>query len=188
MALLDELLPDLAVRISQVPAFIGRNMLRKAVQQFCHESLMWQLALDVELSAERRYPLALPQSTILVGIVAAAVDGKPLRQGFDFELGHDQALVMLSRHSRGVVSLVLALKPDRTSEFVPDELLDHYSMAITAGAAAMLGANEKQVWALSKQQVRYYQDEFERGYADGRKFALNKASRLYESPTRHEFY
>lgn len=188
MAMLDELLPDLSIRISQVPAFIGRNMLRKAVQQFCHESLMWQIPLTVNLTAERRYPLELPENSVLVGIVAAASDGNPLRQGFDFELGSGQELVVLSRRLRGQISLAVALKPDRVSEFVPDELLDHYSMAITAGAAALLGANEKQAWALSKGQVRAYQDEFERGYADGRKFALNKASRLYEAPTRHEFY
>lgn len=188
MALLDELLPDLSTRISQVPAFIGRNMLRKAVQQFCQESQIWQHTQTVTLSDDRRYPLPLPEGTVSVGIVAAARNGEPLRQGFDYELGFEHDLVMLKNRGSGEITLLQALKPHRQSDEIPDMLLDHYSLAITAGAAAWLGENEKQAWALSKRQIESFQEEFEAGYRHALKFALNNASRLYEAPTRHEFF
>lgn len=190
MAELDELLPTLAGCISQVPAFVARPMLRQAVQQFCQKSYLWQVEQAIELDGTTRFALEIPEGTQVAGIVAAAVQGAALRQGFDYQLGGDEASVeLLSRGlTRGQLKLAIAIKPDRKSELVGDVLLNHYSLEIAAGAASFLGVNEKMPWTLSKGQVRDYRDQFELGYQTARKRALNHASRLYEAPTQHEFY
>lgn len=190
MAVLDDLLPDLAVHISQVPAFVARRALRQAVQDFCQQSYYWQLTQDITLTTEARYDLLLPDGLLVAGIVAAALNGQPLRQGFDYELSADEkAVVVLKTKPAGyMLSLAIAVKPARKSELVDDNLLEHYAVPIAAGAAAMLGANEAQAWVLSKGQVAMHQRAFEAAYQEARKRALNHASRLYEAPTKHQFY
>mgnify|MGYP006141050507 CR=1 FL=1 len=190
MAVLDDLLPDLAVHISQVPAFIARPMLRQAVQTFCQESFFWQLEQDIVLTGAPRYELTIPEGLLVAGIVAAALDGRELRQGFDYELsGDEKAVVPLKTLAVGsTLRLAVAVKPARKSELVDDNLLEHYAMPIAEGAAAKLGANEGRAWALSKGQIVAYERNFKAAYQDARKRALNHASRLYEAPTRHKFF
>lgn len=190
MANLDDLLPDLAAHISHVPAFIARPMLRQAVQTFCQHSYFWQIELPFVLDGSDRYALTIPAGLLVAGIVAAAHNGEPLRQGFDYELSGDElaVVIMNPRLASGKLVLAVAVKPSRKSELLDDNVLEHYGTAIASGAAALLGTNEKQEWALSKHQVIDYRTTFEAAYQEARKRALNHASRLYEAPTRHTFY
>lgn len=190
MAQLNDLLPDLAARISSVPEFVARPMLRQAVQQFCQHSYMWQVEQSITLAGDERYPLEIPEGTLVAGIVAGALDGKMLRQGYDFELSGDETAVVIMNPqlSGSTLKLAIAVKPARKSDTFDDKLLEHYGNEIAAGAAAELGTNEKEAWALSKQQIVDYRNMFEGAFQEARKRALNHASRLYEAPTRHQFF
>lgn len=190
MAVLDDLLPDLAVHISQVPAFVARRSLRQAVQDFCQQSYFWQIEQSIELTGAERYELDIPEGLLVAGIVAGARDGHEVRQGFDYELSADEkAVIPLKVMPAGsMLKLAIAVKPSRKSELLDDNLLEHFGDAIAAGAAAMLGANEAQAWALSKGQLAAHQRTFNAAYQEALKRALNRASRLYEAPTRHSFF
>lgn len=187
MAQLDELITPLAMRVAKVPNFVAIAALRFAAQEFAQQSLLWQVQQEIAVDGTARgYPLTVPAGCLVAAIVAASLDGKPLRQGFDYELD-DTNFNVLSAFT-GTVQVLVALKTGRTSELVGDELLDHYTPALVSGAAAFLGAQENQPWSLSKGQMQLFQATFESGYQEARKRALNKANRLYEGQTKHQFF
>ncbi len=186
MATLEELLTPLAMRVSKVPSFMAIPALRYAAQKFAQESLLWQHTNVFPATSASSYALTVPTGTIIAAIVASSLDGQVLRQGVDYEL--DGSTWCAMKPMRGTIKTLIALKTARDSVELGDELLQHYEPEIVAGAAAYLGAQENQPWSLSKLQLQLFQDQFDMGFQDARKRALNKANRLYEGQTRHEFF
>lgn len=185
MAELAELLPALATRVSKVPDFMAIRALRYAAQKFAQESMLWQQSQSFTQNPGGN-PLVVPAGATVAAIVASSLDGKVLCQGVDYELADTNwhGLTPMS----GTIQTIIALKTARNATLIGDELLEHYEPEIVAGAAAYLGAQENQQWSLSKLQLQLFTDQFERGYQDARKRALNKANRLYERQTRHVFF
>lgn len=187
MAQLDELIVPLAMRVAKVPNFVAINALRFAAQQFAQQSLLWSDTQSITATGAASYTLTPPVGAQIAAIVGSSLDGKPLVQGADYELDGDQWCAIRDIGS-GAIKVLVAFKTARDSTLIGDVLLDHYTLAIASGAAAYLGAQENQAWSLSKLQLQLFQDEFETGYQDARKRALNKANRLYEAQTKHQFY
>lgn len=173
--------------IQPVPWFVAEPALRDTFQQMCKSSYCWLHANAVDAThGNMAYPLtALPDCRINA-IVAAALDGRPLIQGQDFELSDEQ--LVLKKVMTGHIKLSLSLYPTSTAMSMPEELFERFRVAICQGVAAELGQNEKAEWALTKNQVAAYQEAFDLGCSEARHWALNKANRLYEQQTRHFFY
>lgn len=188
MATLQQFEKTLVRFIMPVPTFIALEAVRDAFQELCKKGYVWltENAFDVD-SGTMEYPLTVIAHSRLNSIVAAAFNGKPLVQGQDFEMMPNNSVRLLKKMT-GHLRLILSLYPTENVTDIDDEIYERFRTAICAGAAADLGKNEKTEWALSKGQIADYKDEFHTGIAEAKDWALNKASRLYEVKTRHNFF
>lgn len=189
MATLHQYQTTLVQYISGVPPFLAKDALLNALQDLCKRGYCWlHDNSHVASPGQSRYALTLPEHTMVHSIVAAAIDGKALVQGQDFRLSSGAEEIELIKPMTGHLNVALSLYPTSLAETVPDRLFERFRTTVCEGAAAKLGQNEKEAWALSKNQIATYQQSFNQGCADARNWALNHASRLYEVQTKHKFF
>lgn len=175
------------VRFIAAPPFLAVEALRDAFAELCRKGYCWQKTNQIETQAGTdRYKLIPAFDSKVNSIVAAALDGKPLVQGQDFEL--DAGYIRVFNPRAGQLRVVLSLYPMEEATEVDDELYERFRVVICKGAAAELGQDEKNEWALSKAQVAEYKTEFKAGCAEALQWSLNRANRIYEAQTRHQFY
>ena len=174
-------------RYIQVPWFLAREAVLDAIATHCKQSYCWQHENQFQVASHvTSQALTTPEHTRINSIVAAAMDGKPLTEGTHFELDGDS--IRLKKQMTGHLKVVLSVFPTDDVQSVDRDIYDRYRIEICMGAAADLGQDEKKAWALSKHQIERYQSMFDSGCSDAVQFSLNKAARIYEAQTKHQFF
>lgn len=160
---LDVFLPDVMPWVRDCPELVARGALRNAMIEFCNKSQWWlythaPLSVIADLN---HYEFDLPTDTDIVTLVDVRVDGVSLEpksfDELDAMFGTDWRTVTgrpryYTRQDAGELLLVpcpqdssaqgltmiLALRPARTAEFVDEEFYRRWSEELAYGARARL--------------------------------------------------
>lgn len=141
----------------------------RSVIEFCARTGVWRYeqATQAVVKATTKYGFAPPAGAKVERVLAAWLDGKPLKvlnatdmlgaQGWLTETGAPYALVALNDSQYrvyplgdGDVDMIVTLKPARTATTIEDDIFEAHVDAIADGALARLMAQPGKSWSNSE--------------------------------------
>lgn len=148
----DAFLPSVLPYCPGCPDLVAEDEIRNAAEEFLAETNAWRIWTDPvdTVAGQKEYTLVVPEHTRVLKLLAAVLNGEPISVDLTSPADRD-AHFKLSMPEFGVVQFGASVPGDdlpltvnvslslKTSAIgLPDELFDHYRMAISEGAISRL--------------------------------------------------
>lgn len=161
---MDALLPLILPQTLPCPKSMAMDALRAVAVDFFKRTGAWEASFCEAIGArDTEIGLCLPKGAVIAGIRKAAIDGEEL-SGFSY--GADGIRLERACGREAMFQALASLRPKRTADSLPEDLLEEYGDDLAHGAIAKLKAmSGAQVEWSDPQGASLYYQLYEEGVA-----------------------
>lgn len=180
MATYEDLVPRVAIHLSNCPERVILDSIKNIVREFCRKTKGWVhdcTAIEVD-PTKNTYELIVPEGSTVIHIWG--LDGRTGRyeENPEYFLNMDGKLQFneVPRHSATITPLV-SLMPKLESDDFPDYLINFFSDALVSGAVANLQMQPFRDWS-EPNAVGVHHERYRMGIAEAERMrddGLNKS-------------
>lgn len=140
MVEIDGLLRRILPQVMPCPTSMARDTLRMLAVEFCKETGVWDVTLvEPVMACETIIEPEIPKDAAIANVTSLSLDGKRL-EGGQFEVGRRDIILAEGPADEGNAVIRASLRPLRTSNRLPEDILEEYGDFLVFGTIAKLKA------------------------------------------------